>query len=101
MSFIFHLFLSLFSNEEHVVSYEIDARIKRHVTSYDFRDFQQHKRITWEQHKQVVYIDSIDENLFDERITPPITMYVGKVTPILKSSSFDDTRNKNITYSNV
>ena len=98
MSFIFYFLLSLFSNEEDVISYEIDARITNRATSYDFRDFQQpDKRITWEQYKQVVYIDSIDDNLFDERVTPPLTMYVGKVTPILKNSSFDGARTKIIS----
>jgi hypothetical protein len=93
MSIIFYnalyLFLSIFSADEDVVSYETDSRFAR-ITSYDFRDFQESdKRITWERRKDVVYIESIDENLFDERVTPPLTLYVGKVRPILKNSSFE------------
>jgi hypothetical protein len=92
MSIFLYFLFSLFSSEDDVVTYEIDPRIHRNL-SYDFRDFQDNetdKRIKWESHKQVIYIDTIDENLFDERVTPPLTLYVGKVRPILKSSSFEN-----------
>jgi hypothetical protein len=89
MSIFLYFLMSLFSNEDDVVTYEIDSRI-HHNLSYDFRDFQDNKRIKWESRKEVVYIDTIDENLFDERVTPPLTLYAGKVLPILKNSSFEN-----------
>lgn len=82
-------FISSLLYDAEIISYEIDPLIKL-SRNYDFIDFQRtDKKIKWGLHKDVVYIDSIDSNLFDESVTPPIAMYVGIVKPILKSSSFD------------
>ena len=87
MSFLFYLLSLIFlpsSAEEDVITYTNFPRI----TEYDLRDLiSQETTIKWYKKCRSIQIDHLDENLFDESNTPPITMYTGEIKSILKRTS--------------
>ena len=86
MSFLFYLLSLVFSPD----SVEEKIHMPR-ITEYDFRDFiSQETTIKWDKKCRFIQIDHLDENLFDESNTPPITMYTGEIKSILRRRISDE-----------
>ena len=86
MSFLFYILSLIFLPN----SAEEEIHMPR-ITEYDFRDFiGQETTIKWDKKCRSIQIDRLDENLFDESNTPPITMYTGEIKSILRRRISDE-----------
>jgi hypothetical protein len=81
---VIYVFSSVFVFSE--IEHNSFAVEMSHMTDYDYSKYRT-KTITWNMDHQVTSIEKLDEKLFDESVTPPITQYVGCVKPIFKNKN--------------